>query len=52
MLINIYNPSDIDECRESNACGANTLCTNSPGNHTCSCQEGYAGDPYTGVSTE
>ena len=50
LINNNSNPSDIDECREANACGANTLCNNSPGNYTCSCQEGYAGDPYTGVS--
>ena len=51
-LDNNFNPSDIDECREANACGANTLCNNSPGNYTCACQEGYAGDPYTGVSSD
>lgn len=43
---------DIDECRESNACGANSLCHNFAGNYTCSCQDGYAGDPYTGVSKQ
>ena len=25
------------------------MCNNFPGNYTCSCQDGYAGDPYTGV---
>ena len=49
---NVFNLiiSDIDECREANACGANSLCNNYPGNYTCTCQDGYAGDPYTGVS--
>ena len=47
----MFKFSDIDECREANACGANSLCNNVPGNYSCSCQEGYAGDPYTGVST-
>ena len=43
--------SDIDECREANVCGSNSLCNNYPGNYTCTCQDGYAGDPYTGVRT-
>ena len=32
-------------------CGSNSLCNNYPGNYTCTCQDGYAGDPYTGVCT-
>ena len=46
-----FSVSDIDECREANVCGSNSLCNNYPGNYTCTCQDGYAGDPYTGVCT-
>jgi hypothetical protein len=41
---------DIDECSSPYACGTNAVCTNFPGNYTCSCVEGFVGDPYTGVS--
>lgn len=40
---------DIDECSRPGACGSNALCINTVGNHTCQCQEGFTGDPYTGV---
>jgi hypothetical protein len=33
----------------ANACGVNALCTNYAGNYTCSCQDGYTGNPYDGV---
>ena len=41
--------SDINECLLSNACGVNALCGNYAGNYTCSCQDGYTGNPYDGV---
>ena len=41
---------DIDECDKSlgpnGKCGANALCSNSPGGFSCACQAGYTGDPY------
>ncbi|CAA2968743.1 Serine threonine kinase [Olea europaea subsp. europaea] len=35
--------SDIDECK-SNPCNENGICTNIPGNFSCSCKHGYYGD--------
>ena len=35
---------DIDEC--PHACGANSLCVNTPGSYSCSCKPGFLGDPY------
>lgn len=35
--------TDINECDDpNNLC--NGVCTNTPGNYTCSCQHGYVGD--------
>lgn len=34
---------DINEC-ESKPCDAHGICTNIPGNFTCSCKKGYEGD--------
>ena len=37
--------SDVDECTtDSHSCDARAVCTNTPGNFTCKCQSGYAGD--------
>ena len=37
--------SDVDECTiDSNSCDAHAMCTNTPGNFTCECQSGYAGN--------
>lgn len=38
-----HTHTDIDEC--PHACGANSVCTNSPGSYSCSCKEGFSGDP-------
>ncbi|KAL2479437.1 Wall-associated receptor kinase 2 [Abeliophyllum distichum] len=35
--------TDIDECK-NNPCDENGICTNTPGNFSCSCKRGYAGD--------
>ena len=40
---------DIDECANPHACGVGATCTNLPGNYTCSCPQGYVGNPYDGV---
>ena len=45
-------PADIDECAKPDACGANAICQNYPGNYTCGCPEGYVGNAYDGVSTQ
>ena len=41
---------DINECDTSNSptgkCGANALCSNSPGGFSCTCQPGFTGDPF------
>ena len=42
--------SDVDECLKPKACGSNAFCTDSYGNYTCTCNEGYQGNPYDGVS--
>ena len=37
--------SDVDECTiDSHSCDARAVCTNTPGNFTCECQSGYAGN--------
>lgn len=38
--------ADIDECLIPGSCGANTDCDNQPGTYTCTCKNGYSGDPY------
>ena len=50
-IIHIIFFSDVDECLKPKACGSNAFCTNSYGNYTCTCQEGFQGNPYDGVST-
>lgn len=35
--------TDIDECMNS-PCSENGICSNTPGNYTCSCERGYKGD--------
>jgi hypothetical protein len=41
--------SDINECEHPGACGINAKCENIPGNYTCSCLEGFIGNPFDGV---
>ena len=38
--------SDVDECEEglSDRCGSNSVCNNTVGSYTCSCNYGYSGD--------
>ena len=49
-IIYIIFFSDVDECLKPKACGSDAFCTNSYGNYTCTCQEGFQGNPYDGVS--
>ena len=50
MLIKYQYFSDINECDTSTSptgkCGANALCSNSPGGFSCTCQPGFTGDPF------
>nr|XP_019958378.1 PREDICTED: adhesion G protein-coupled receptor E1-like [Paralichthys olivaceus] len=32
----------VDECFNSTICGPESICTNTPGSHVCTCQPGYA----------
>lgn len=43
---------DIDECAHPGACGINTKCVNTPGNHTCLCLPGFVGNPHDGCADE
>ena len=37
--------SDIDECaNDADDCDTNAACTNTPGDFTCTCNQGYTGD--------
>lgn len=36
--------SDINEC-STNPCGENTVCKDTVGSYTCTCKEGFTGDP-------
>jgi hypothetical protein len=38
---------DINECLD-NPCGANTVCTDTPGSYVCSCKPDFTGDPFRG----
>ena len=49
MFYKINYISDINECERPGACGMNAKCVNSPGNYTCSCLEGFIGNPFDGV---
>ncbi|XP_036408690.1 adhesion G protein-coupled receptor E1-like [Megalops cyprinoides] len=41
-----YGCIDIDECVvDPNICGPNATCANTPGAHTCTCQQGYQVTP-------
>jgi hypothetical protein len=51
MFYKINYISDINECEHPDACGINAICLNSPGNYTCSCLEGFIGNPFDGVRT-
>lgn len=39
--------SDVNECKDK-PCGANAICTDTIGSHTCTCKEDFTGDPYKG----
>ena len=44
-LLNHFLCSDTDECTDhAHDCHMNALCTNSEGNYTCTCKDGYDGD--------
>lgn len=38
---------DIDECLDPDRCGRGAVCQNTAGSFSCSCPEGFSGDPYT-----
>lgn len=43
-----FSRTDIDECANPKACGANAICHNTPGNYTCECPRGFVGNPFDG----
>ncbi|KAI3887003.1 hypothetical protein MKX03_028917 [Papaver bracteatum] len=36
----LHGCQDVDECKEHNKCGKGVICTNTPGNYSCSCSPG------------
>ena len=46
-LCNIYY-TDVDECNDTqlNKCSENAICTNTPGNYNCQCNESYMGNGF------
>ena len=42
--------ADIDECDKRNGpsgrCGANSVCTNTPGGFNCECKPGFSGNAF------
>lgn len=43
-----YTCTDIDEClSNSTGCSVNANCSNTPGNFTCTCKNGYQGNGFT-----
>ena len=49
-IYNIVSNADIDECALGmDDCSENANCTNTPGNFSCMCDEGYDGDGTTCV---
>ncbi len=49
----LYLHSDIDECaRNASECLSNSTCVNIEGNYTCPCNNGFAGDGFTGCESK
>jgi len=46
---NFHVFSDVNECLHPDACGRNAQCQNTIGNYTCSCREGFVGNPFVQV---
>ena len=45
MSTTFVSNADIDECALGmDDCSENAICTNTPGNFSCMCDEGYDGD--------
>ncbi len=52
MVFSSMHP-DIDECsRNASECLSNSTCINIEGNYTCPCNNGFAGDGYTGCESK
>ncbi|XP_066287026.1 uncharacterized protein [Branchiostoma lanceolatum] len=48
LLTGMSTSQDVDECAlGTDTCHEHATCINTPGNYTCACNEGYAGDGYT-----
>jgi hypothetical protein len=42
QALNLFNCyADVDECSSEDACGPNTVCTNSAGSYACACKPGF-----------
>jgi hypothetical protein len=53
FLLTCWAPTpDVDECRDGSAhCHADADCINFPGNYTCHCKDGFAGNGYSCVDS-
>ena len=44
FFFNVYDFTDIDECKGNRSCHVNATCVNTLGSHVCQCHAGYTGN--------
>ena len=50
--MNLFNPSDKNECETEKPCDINAVCSNSDGSFVCDCDSGFSGDGITCTGIE